>query len=97
KYKLPFKLKKIKESRNLIERIENYLNPEQKLLYPYALLAQKQSGSIASEINLTLKLPDNFNIIWQYPEELAVTVDGWDISDDLYTDKYWAVILEMQN
>ncbi|MCK4553548.1 DUF4012 domain-containing protein [Candidatus Parcubacteria bacterium] len=97
KYKLPFKLEKTNESRNLIEQIENYLNPEQKLLYPYALLAQKQSGSIASEINSVLKLPNNFNIVWQYPDGLAVTVDGWDISDSLEEDKYWAVILEMQN
>ncbi len=97
KYKLPFKLEKTNESRNIIEQIENYLNPEQKLLYPYALLAQKQSGSIASEINSVLKLPNNFNIVWQYPDGLAVTVDGWDISDSLEEDKYWAVILEMQN
>lgn len=97
KYKLPFKLEKTDKRRNVIEQIENYLNPEQKLLYPYALLAQKQSGSIASEINSTLKLPDNFNIVWQYPDGLDVVDDGWSISDDLYTDKYWAVILEMQN
>jgi len=94
KYKLPFKLEKTKESYNIIEQVENYLNPEQKLLYPYALLAQKQSGSIASEINSTLKLPDNFNIIWHYPDGLAVVVDGWSISDNLATDKYWAVVLE---
>lgn len=96
KYKLPFKLDKDKKTYNIVEQIENYLNPDQKLLYPYALLVQKQPGSVASQINSSLKLPNNFNIIWQYPEELNLGVGGWDISDSLEVDKYWAVILESE-
>ncbi|MFH1661830.1 MAG: DUF4012 domain-containing protein [Candidatus Falkowbacteria bacterium] len=94
KYKLPFKIEKNEESFNLFEKIKNYFNDEQKQLYPYSFLAQKQSGSLNSSINSKLKLPNNFKPIWNYPDELEVDDAGLAISDDLSMDKYWAVLLE---
>jgi len=97
KYKLPFKLEKTKESYKLVDQLANYINPEQKLLYPYALLAQKQPGSMNSQINSVLKLPDNFDIVWHYPDEININPGGWIIKDDLLVDKYWAIVMEMHN
>jgi hypothetical protein len=103
KYKLPFKLtpKESKEKKQmkdlLLDKAVEIFNPGQKQLLPYALLAQKQAGSKGDKITSTLKLPDNFKIVWSYPENAAVETDGWNISDSLNVDKYWAVILEINN
>ncbi|MEA3464020.1 MAG: DUF4012 domain-containing protein [Patescibacteria group bacterium] len=102
KYRLPFKLQQQDSLKavplfakgGVASKLQNILNPAQKQLFPYALLAQKQSGSMASKIYSTLKLPDDFKIVWRYPEGLPTAASGWRISDDLDVDKYWAVILE---
>ncbi|MFH0923555.1 MAG: DUF4012 domain-containing protein [Candidatus Falkowbacteria bacterium] len=93
KYKLPFKLEK-KDDNNIIEKIKNYFSASQEPLYPYSILIQKQSGSLGSFINSSLMLDDNFKIVWKYPEELSADSNGWEINDDLSTDKYWAVMME---
>ncbi len=103
KYKLPFKLapeenkgeKQIKDL--LLDKAAEILNPGRKQLLPYALLAQKQAGSKGDKIISTLKLPDNFKIIWSYPENAAVKTDGWNISGSLNVDRYWAVLVEKNN
>ncbi len=98
KYKLPFKIKTwVKDQKNIFQKIfdkiVNYLNPNQKELAPYALLIQKQPGAPASTIKSLLKLPQNFKIIWHYPQdEKQFNSDGWKIIDKLNEDKYWAVM-----
>jgi len=94
KYKLPFRLYK-KDDENFWQRLQNIFNPTQKQLFPYTLLVQKQSGSRPSQINSTLTLPNNFKIVWRYPEGLLTTNNSWQINDYLNTDKYWAVLLEL--
>lgn len=78
----------------LLDKAVEIFNPGRKQLLPYALLAQKQAGSKGDKITSTLKLPDNFKIVWSYPENAAVETDGWNISGSLNTDKYWAVLIE---
>jgi len=96
KYKLPFSLEEEEKVSGFIGKIKELLNPGQKELMPYTLFAQKQAGSLGSEINTSLKLPDNFKIVWKYPSGLSLVPDGWYVSDKLNTDKYWAVMLENQ-
>lgn len=97
KYKLPFVLEEDKSSESFWNKIKNLINFGGKELFPYALLAQKQSGSLGSEINSDLKLPDNFKIVWKYPNDLNLSDNGWQVNSKLDTDKYWAVLLEKQN
>lgn len=93
KYKLPFKLEE-KEAYTFKDLLKKTLNPNQKQLHTYALLAQKQSGSDNSTIISTLKLPDNMKIMWGYPKEENITDKGWIINKQLDTDLYSAAIIE---
>jgi len=97
KYKLPFNLEKEQEENSLVDKIKDLINPAQIELYPYAMLLQKQAGAMASNINSSLILPGNFKIAWKYPKDLSTTQDGWQISDELDADRYWAVLLEIND
>ncbi|MFH1522318.1 MAG: DUF4012 domain-containing protein [Patescibacteria group bacterium] len=94
KYKLPFSLVNENEKKGIVDKLSKLMNPAQKELYPYAILVQKQAGAMPSQINLALKLADNFKIAWKYPKSLINTADGWQINDQLNIDKYWAVLVE---
>ncbi len=97
KYKLPFNLNTKVEPSGFLEKIKDAVNPWQKELYPYSFFIQKQAGAKPSEIQANLILPDNFEAIWTYPNELPVDSAGWNINDELNSDKYWAVILTKKN
>ncbi|MEK7203163.1 MAG: DUF4012 domain-containing protein [Patescibacteria group bacterium] len=98
-YKLPFKINKIIEPINysttdkIISHALSLINPGQKQLFPYSLLIQKQPGAKADQITANLILND-FAPVWKYPKGLAVDQTGWQINDDLNSDKFWAVLLE---
>ena len=94
KYKLPFKLEEIPEEDNLQNKIDDFLNPNQTQLIPYALLVQKQPGAMNSKFKSELSLPTNFENVWIYPEELELNQNGWKISEDINKDKFFAVLLE---
>ncbi|MFA4941977.1 MAG: DUF4012 domain-containing protein, partial [Patescibacteria group bacterium] len=97
KYKLPFVLEENEQAESFWNKLKRIANPGQRELFPYTLLAQKQAGSIGSEINSSLKLPDNFKIVWKYPNDLNLSNEGWQVNSKLDTDKYWAVLLEKNN
>ncbi|MDD5032249.1 MAG: DUF4012 domain-containing protein [Patescibacteria group bacterium] len=103
KYKLPFTLKEEEKDNSFVEKVRKLINPGQKELIPYTLFAQKQAGSLGSEINISLKLPDNFRAVWKYPAGLFLAPDdlsaqaSWQASDKLNTDKFWALMLEKED
>jgi len=93
KYRLPFILK----FNNVEIEKNNFLDlfkATKSSLVPYALLVQKQPGSLGGEFNSILKLPDNYRTTWQYPEDQEKSENGWNKKDVLDTDKYWAILLE---
>lgn len=94
KYQLPFQIIK-QQSSSIGDKLENFLNPTQKQITPYALLVQKQPGSIGSSFSSVLKISDNFKNIWQYPSNENLNPSGWQINDKLETDKYFATLLEI--
>ena len=96
KYKLPFKLSADSED-GLMDKVKSFMNPAQKQLLPYALLAQKQPGSLSSKIISTLKLAPDFRTVWQYPAVQGARADGWQIDGLLNIDRYWAVLVEADN
>lgn len=72
-YKLPFKID-----------VDNLFNNTDT----YSLLTQKQPGSFGSLFNTVLKIPDNYQIKWRYPEDFSGSFDTV-----LDTDKYLGVVL----
>ncbi|RLC37415.1 hypothetical protein DRH27_03895 [Candidatus Falkowbacteria bacterium] len=94
KYRLPFRLN-VGQVDNLEAKIGDFFNPNIKDVMPYALYVQKQPGSIGSSFKSLFKLPNNYKIIWQYGENMDTTDYSWEASGSLDTDKYWAVIMEV--
>ncbi|MEI6597263.1 MAG: DUF4012 domain-containing protein, partial [bacterium] len=100
KYKLPFKLTDKKQPAaqelkdQLITRAGEILNPEQKNLYSYSLLIQKQPGMNSSTIASELKLSDSFKSIWKYPAALASDQNGWSTNEALTQDKIMGLVAE---
>lgn len=100
KYKLPFKITDKKPAAaedlkdQLIAKAGAILNPDEKNLYSYSLLAQKQPGMNSSTILSELKLSDNFKSIWKYPAGLSGAESGWSIREDFNQDKIMGIIVE---
>ncbi len=98
-YQLPFKLtpEEIDSDQSLIGRLltktNSALNPEQKKLYSYSLLAQKQPGMNLSSFLSELKLSDNYLPIWKYPADLTAN-NGWLFSRDFNQDLMAAIMVE---
>ncbi|MDD2753589.1 MAG: DUF4012 domain-containing protein [Candidatus Portnoybacteria bacterium] len=59
--------------------------------FTYSLLAQKQSGSIASGLESILNLPADYKINWQYPADLQISGRQIKFSGELKTDKFYGV------
>lgn len=57
----------------------------------YSLVAQKQSGSLGSILNHRLIYPSDWNVHWQYPEELKIKSGTVDYIGDLIKDKFLGV------
>ena len=98
RYLLPFKLVKPVQpvvTKTLLESMIDKLNKTEKKEYlVYSLLTQKQPGSLFSSINTELSLPDNYNIVWKYPDALTTDLHYWKDSLSLDSDKYWAAVIE---
>ncbi len=76
KYILPFKIS---------------LNDKNNPSDSYSLLAQKQSGSIGSQFSSKIVYPDNYNVIWKYPDEISSGDNNLEYKTDLKTDKFVGV------
>ena len=61
--------------------------------FSWSLLAQKQSGSIGSDFESTLTLPQEFKINWQYPDNLQISGSQIKFTSDLKTDKFYGIVL----
>jgi len=92
KYRLPFKVKK-EENGGFWEEIKGFFGFDKKELYPYSLLWQKQPGAKADYVQSRLEIGAGFDQAWNYPGNLKME-NGWNISDYLDEDKYWATLLE---
>ena len=97
KYRLPFKFTPpaTSDKNGWQEAVSALYGKEKKNLAPYSLLVEKQPGSTGSYFTSRLTLPAGFDAIWNYPDGEALTPKGWQISDRLTTDKYWAIVAEM--
>jgi len=72
KYRLPFKLEFDKN----------------KSADSYSLLVQKQSGSLGSQFNSTIKYPENYKLEWSCPDEIGKGNEELRFDGNLETDKF---------
>jgi len=82
KYRLPFKIK------------ADSLNDQNNLYY--SLLAQKQSGSLGSDLISVLKLNDSLKVLDQFPKDLKENNRQIIFNQKLNTDQFYSVVLAGQ-
>ena len=97
KYRLPFKFSYEEPAGGLMAAAGNFFNPAKTEINPYSLKAEKQPGSVNSNLESVLALPKNFRTIWRWPENSAIMDNGWIIKEGLDDDKYFAAIVEKTN
>jgi len=76
KYLLPYRLE---------------IDEAKKNIGTYSLVAQKQSGSSGSKLNVQINFPENYQSIWNFPEELKINSGVLELKTDLIKDKYIGV------
>lgn len=96
KYRLPFNLS-VSPAYKLSDKIIEAVSSAEGDSAPYALLVQKQSGSVGSIVKSELSLPANMKVVWHYPAKAPTKESGWQIDDMLNTDKYWAAVISIKN
>lgn len=77
KYLLPFKI-------NIVS--------EEKPANSYSLFAQKQSGSTGSKFLSNVAFPKNYNIIWNYPNDLNKEKNKTELETNLKTDVFVGLV-----
>ncbi len=92
KYRLPFNFFEQTNKENWLNRINEFLNPNEIDLLSYSLLAQKQPGAKPSQFSSQLTLPSSLTVFWRHPDDL-VGEQGWEISDQLNSDRYWSILV----
>jgi len=79
KYILPFKIE---------------VNSTDKIADTYSLLAQKQSGSLGSTFDSEVIFPENYKVVWKYPDESTIAGNKLQSSGDLKKDKFVGVAFQ---
>jgi len=93
KYRLAFNFLDSAPSDDWLTKLNKFLNPDEASLIPYSLMVQKQPGAKPSELYSRLSLPLNWPVFWSYPENLS-GLNGWEINDNLNSDKYWSILIK---
>ncbi len=65
-----------------------------KMTDSYSLLIQKQLGSLGSNFSHQLKFPENWDVSWQYPENMNQESGIRNYDTDLKTDKFLGLTFE---
>lgn len=81
KYILPFSLFQV-------------LVSNQQQIDSYALVAQKQSGSLGSKFESEIRYPANYELKWNFPENSGKDDGAVKTEGDLKTDRYFGIVFE---
>lgn len=65
-----------------------------KSMDSYSLLVQKQAGSLGSQFSHQLEFPADWQVSWQYPDEMNHELGIMDYKDDLKIDRFLGVTFE---
>lgn len=60
--------------------------------FSYSLMAQKQSGSVNSDLASFLRLPKNYKIDWRFPESLIINGSEIKFNNDLARDRFYGIV-----
>lgn len=82
KYLLPFKIS--------LDRIG-------KAADSYSILFQKQSGSVGSKLNLTVKYPEYYDVAWSYPGEFSPVGNEVKLETDLAVDRFVGLVFKRES
>jgi hypothetical protein len=62
----------------------------------FSVLYQKQSGSVGSKLNSEIKLPQNYRVIWRWPDNIGGDSGMLKMETSLDVDRYWGIAIEKQ-
>jgi hypothetical protein len=62
----------------------------------FSVLYQKQLGSVGSKLNSEIKLPQNYRVIWRWPDNIEGDSATLKMETLLNIDRYWGVAIENQ-
>ncbi len=82
-YRLPINVWQVTKKSDLLSRINNWLNPENNIFYPYSLLIQKQPGAQDEVITSELKLPESVKIVWNSQNDVDL-IKSFNLNKDLF-------------
>ncbi len=95
RYELPFQFRPSQRDKNYLDFINALLAINQTRPAVHSLLVQKQPGNKAFEFFSRLRISDNYQIDWRFPEEINIVNDkndAWFIKDILDKDKFYAIL-----
>lgn len=100
KYKLPFSAKKVIASEWPVQ-VKDLFGIKDQEIITYGLLAQKQPGSLKTDLTSSLNLApyaraNNSRLAWSYPRDAKdeIKEQGWEIARQFLTDQYYAILIE---
>ena len=88
-YVLPYTLNNL-SPRSWIDKITNYFSSTPSFVH--SLLVQKQPGTLHTTFKSDFTISGQWQNLWQYPSNLNVSSDGWNIEQPLDTD-FFATVL----
>jgi len=93
RYELPFKLSTEKKT-DWLNKLKDYF--EILPSYKYSLLVQKQPGSQGTILNSSYKVSNGWEPIWNYPNDLKVDENGWNLEKTLDSDIFINILFHKQ-
>ena len=89
-YKLPFNIWQTESKTNFMSRLNNWLNPNNNLLYPYSLSVQKQPGAENEIMTTDLSIPISAKFIWDSSDNSQNSLVH---NFNLNRDQFYSVLL----
>jgi hypothetical protein len=97
-YSLPDNFNNIaqKDKTSWLKKFYQLLNPEEALVFPYSLLWQKQPGAKAFNFEVTINLPQSYEIFWQAEAEIEEknNLSEIEIKDTLNQDRFYGALIK---
>ena len=92
RYRLPFKFAPETE-KDLLQKIYDKVGRTTRLV-SYGEIVQKQSGAANTRFVSHLNLPKDYLFVSRYPSGLNFKSSGWEIAEDLNSDKFFGIVLK---
>ncbi len=91
RYKLPFNLRELSENKNdssWLARLNDWLNPQDDLIFPYSLLIQKQPGAWPIDFNISMAKPFGYEVFWRQDGSDRDLMDNFSRSNVVWRESW---------